>query len=237
MKFKLLITLSATAVLALGTLPRASAVTVTLATFAQTAAGNEFSYSTGAANTADATFTASGPVAFFGLACGLPTDAAAKVTLSGVRTGDAIDLGGGFLSQPISITDLKFTNAAGTFTYLEVSLSTGFYQGASGGQVSSMGGSTAAGDIVNFSSDVPGFAACLVGDKAYSLSFVNVLPKPPGFILNPADLVNVDYGTHTAAWSGLFNAEVVIPEPGALAMFVGLGVTGSLFGFKLRRRR
>jgi hypothetical protein len=210
MKYKLLVTLAATTALALGCLPRAAAQTVTIATFAQTAPFNEFSYSTGAANTGDATFAASGPVAFFGLACGLPSDPAAKVTLSGFRTGDAAALIGGLLVQPIMVLDMKFTNAAGTFIYLEVSASTGFYTGVSGGQVSFMGGSTAAFDTVNFSSDVPGFASCITTDRAYSLSFVNVLPNPPGFVLNPADIVLADYASHTASWSGLFSTGLAL---------------------------
>ena len=44
----------------------------------------------------------------------------------------------------------------------------------------------------------------------------------------------------TAAGTGTFSAVVPsgVPEPGAVAMLAGLGVTGSLFAFRrLRRRR
>jgi hypothetical protein len=85
---------------------------------------------------------------------------------------------------------------------------------------------------VNYSSAYIDFTTAF--NKAFAYSFSSVQPiysvsgPPPGGFINP----------FTASGSGTFSAVQAVPEPSAVAMLAGLGVTGSLFAFRrLRRRR
>jgi hypothetical protein len=82
-------------------------------------------------------------------------------------------------------------------------------------------------NTVTFSSAYINFTGATNKAYAYSFSsvFMNFSASPTG--LNP----------FTAAGTGTFSANNGVPEPGAVAMLAGLGVTGSLFAFRRLGRR
>jgi len=115
------------------------------------------------------------------------------------------------IGAPISAT-LSGVNASNSATF-------------SGGDV---GVPPALTNVVTFSSAYINFAGAT--NKAYAYSFSSVFMN---FSAGPTGII-----PFTAAGTGTFSANSGVPEPGAVAMLAGLGVTGSLFAFRrLRRRR
>jgi len=220
-----------------GIIARAS--TIPLASFAQNTPGaTPFVYSNPLLNVPDATISVlSTSVTFIGLSCGLPTDANARLTMDGARLSDAINVGGsGLGAQVFDPVHVTIKNAAGTITYLDM-VSTGFnfYTGTLGGTSTGLTGSDPGGGAtIVYSSTVAGVsAACLNGgDKDYSLSMAS-LTTP--FAID-ASIVNNDVVSHNASISGVFGATASVPEPGAVAALMGVGVAASLFRLRLRRR-
>lgn len=242
---RLLLAGAATAALALFSLTPSRAITV--ATFGQQSKNNTFTYNQGtlgpipdatmsvAAGT-KVTFTFSS--AFGGVLAG--KSFTADLTLTGF-SASPISSTTGVASQFVTLPTIAFTYAdpagdvaAGT-NVLTVNALPGFP--GTGGILSGLIGSRAAatigsqpGDNIVYTSAVdPNIATTL--NRSYSLSFSDILPP-----LAAEGGFNQDFKTFAGNISGNFGGEATVPEPGVLAMFVGMGVTGSLFGFRLRRR-
>lgn len=242
--------LAVTVALAVSSLPRASA-TITLATFAQTSAGKPFVYHSNVNGLDDATFDIVAATAVwtpkdgvFGLPVNVPIDGV-LVTMSGTAPG----LVSGNVEEA-DITSLKFvggpTGPAALVgkTLLEMKAigpdSVTF--GLPTGDSVTMSGTDAGGSgltSIVYSSDLaasvllnqnpPGYPA--VPARGYGIGLSAVEP-PLGI-----ETGNTDWLGFSAQFAGDMSFTPAVPEPGALATLIGLGVTGSLFGFKLRRRR
>lgn len=215
----ILATGAAAASLLLATLSGASAVTIasftdtTADTFAYTNATGTFLHPAG---TADFNFKA---------ASGCPT-ATIKTLFSvdGAASGAIIGT-----HQSIDVTSphsFKFVHAVTGMTVFE-----GEFTGDMNLDTPRLGHITAdegAGDTVSFTIG-PG-ASCstlLFPDKAlnWTVTSATAFGAPSGG----------NFHSFKATISGEFIATVV-PEPGPVALLIGLGVSGSLFCFKLRRR-
>jgi len=158
------------------------------------------------------------PVTFSFIAVGQPGVAAGSNLLTGTTT---------FFSPPPPPPAVNGFNAlAGTLGASSATFS------GSDVNINMAGNPTAPiAQRVNYSSAYIDFTSAF--NKAFAYSFSSVQPiysvsgPPPGGFINP----------FTASGTGTFSA-VAVPEPGAVAMLAGLGVTGSLFACRrLRRRR
>ncbi len=94
-------------------------------------------------------------------------------------------------------------------------------------------GSALGANTVTFSSNYLDFTSAM--NKAFAYSFSNVVP-----ILGlggnfPFQYINAFTSEGTGTFSSDF-APPPVPEPGSVALFVGLGVSGAMFQFRRRRR-
>jgi hypothetical protein len=227
---RIILTCAVAVALAWCGMPRAQA-TSPLAGFTQSVVGTTpFVWDEGAVDTGDATFSASTTVDFADLSGLFGGDMAGiTMTLTGSRLGDAVDLGG-ILAQPISITSIEFMDGG---TLVLKMVATGVYSGLDGSTSTSIAGTTVIGDTVVYSSDIVSSAVLNGGDNDYSWGLTSLSPV---FALD-ASTVAVDLADHEASIAGVFGFTPVVPEPGTLAMVVGMGVSGSLFSLRLRRRK
>jgi hypothetical protein len=241
-------------------LGNASAQTIPLASFSQSVAGaTPFSYiSNGNTGSTNATFGTSTTVNFTFL------DTVGIVPAGSTFTGVTLTMSGSANSAPspfaptssqlVDLT-LSFVTptaqhgvSAGT-TLLTMSatpgpVAGGFYGNAPQGStsISIIGADASTGASIVYGTGVP-FAQNLnmnpagypgVNARDYSISLTS-LTTP---FATDADLQ--DYVDHSASIAGVFGyqqAPPLIPEPGAVAMLVCIGVSGSLFGLRLRRRK
>lgn len=116
----------------------------------------------------------------------------------------------------------------------------GTLSGAQGGSSATFGGSDVTTgsplffNAVAFTSDFMNFGNA--SDKAYAYSFSAVNPM---FFLD-GTFPDFFLRSFNAAGTGTFSftpGTGAVPEPGALAMFVGMGISGGLLGLTRRRRR
>lgn len=219
---RLLFTSVAAAMLLVMTLGSASAIV--FATFSQTSTGYPFTY-----NAATGTFTESATVdfSFLALAPGSPySTSGVTFTVTGMAMGPVNP--GPPLQQPWQVTSFSFTKGG-------VNLLSGDMTGIAsvqpaqntGGYAGSMVGVFP--DVINYSSDlIPAFVPPL----SYAWSVESPTSNPWGFI----DAGTGNFVSFTAAVNGSFSANAsVVPEPGAVAMLLGVGISGSLFAFRRRR--
>lgn len=92
-------------------------------------------------------------------------------------------------------------------------------------------------NTVAFSSDYIDFTSA--SNKAYAYSYSNVIPFYSMYNSGP----NAPFDDYIMSFltdgSGTFSSNFapVVPEPGSLALFAGLGMSGALLGLKRRRSR
>ena len=257
MSFRNALTLSVAAGI-LATVSVLPAFAGTFAQFNQQSGANAFSL-TGAA-TPGQVLSSTVPVFFnFQNVAGNPTftqpvpfstDIMGMLTFNAVSSG-ATTTSGGLLIEPFSTASWTFkvmgNQTFGAFTFLDgqnlltgtsvpsvPGNTTGSLSGTPGGNSATFGGSDAppVGPLTNtvtFTSDFINYTGA--SSKAYGFSFSSVFMN---YSAGPGGTV----APFTAAGTGTFSAISGVPEPGAVAMLAGLGVTGSLFAFRrLRRRR
>jgi hypothetical protein len=89
-------------------------------------------------------------------------------------------------------------------------------------------------NTVSFSSDFINFANAT--NKAYAYSFTSVNPM---YFLDGAfpDYFIRDFTANGTGTFSAINGPSNVPEPGTWAMFVGMGVSGGIFGLRRRRMR
>lgn len=86
--------------------------------------------------------------------------------------------------------------------------------------------------LVTFTSDFVNFAGS--DTKGFSFGFASAQPF---YQLNSDSVGNLYIRNFTAAGVGNFNAQFAVPEPGSVALMVGMGVSGSAFLLRRRRRK
>ncbi len=171
----------------------------------------------------------------------------ANFAISGASSGPAMSTVipgfGTFLYQPTSTVTFSFLSTTaftvnninyGIGTNLLSGTFTGGISGKSGSTTGNLGGSSASGDVLHFSSDVVTFANNANFDASISLSAItNVLFRAAGTGINQKGL-----RSFKSAHSGTFSSDPVpivnaVPEPEVWAlMVVGFGMVG----LQVRRR-
>jgi hypothetical protein len=238
--------------LAAAVLSPAWAATAPLASFSQTTVGaTPFAYNdNGAVGVPNATFGDTTNVNFTFLGTGRAGQTFNNVTetiTNGVVTGAP---SGPFPQQPVTFT-ITFTTTQAQHgvgigqTLLQMD-ATGLFQG---GFLGGAGGSTSigiqgsdqgapGGPLINYSSTVvsglnnnpPGYPPASARD--YSLSLTS-LTNP--LTVDPVDLA--DFESFNASISGVFGFTPNVPEPGTVAMLIGLGCSSSLLAVRRLRRK
>jgi hypothetical protein len=243
--------------LAFLSLGKASAQTIPLASFSQSVAGaTPFSYSSnGNTGSTNATFVTSTTVNFtfldtVGIVPASTTFTGVTFSISGVATSSPSP----FAPTSSQLVDLVLSfvtpvaqNGVGAGTLLLSMTATagpvsgGFYGNAPPGStsISIIGADNSTGAFITYGTAVPGagnlngnpFGYPFVNARDYSISLTSLTA---GLAID-GDLA--DYVSHSASISGVFGYQQAVPEPGAVAMLIGVGVGGSLFGLRLRRRK
>jgi hypothetical protein len=104
--------------------------------------------------------------------------------------------------------------------------------GSNGTTSPSIGGGTATGQVISYTSDyVPNINGG--NERDFNISLTSLYA--PSASVNGLYVHNVNLYPFTAIISGNYGYSV--PEPGVISLLLGVGVSGSMFGFKLRRRR
>lgn len=232
MKFRRALAVGATcaAGLALAGLPARPAAAVTLPLFGFHQSNTlikEFSYTNSTGS-----FSAVGTISFTGDDGGLPSGMY-QLAFIGHATGAVI----AGITQPVVITQFTATKTttgdvltvatAGTLFLTKTSSSTAAI-GASDdifGNPITYTSSLNGGQPLN--TNPPGYPLVTARDYQIGLSGVAT-----GFSVGG----NGNYNSFVAQITGSGNFTSSVPEPGALATLMGIGVSGSLFTFRLRRR-
>jgi len=88
-------------------------------------------------------------------------------------------------------------------------------------------------DVVFNSFYIPGLATHVEDD--YGQGFSSITPSLHR--VGGGGIGNAGIGSFTAAGVGTFDTEFVVPEPSAVAMLLGMGVSGSAFLMRRRRKK
>lgn len=253
---RLIVTLVAVAALALP-VTSALAATAPLASFTELAASKDFHYLSNTGGTDDATFSATtsallvpqSPALGFG-------PVVTTLTITGIAHDPTIwpvngytGVPGELLDENVAITSLSFK--VGATNYLSMT-ALGAAPGLPGGSLTGNLGADSASIVgsdslatpnrIVYSSDFatmdlnanpPDYATNPA--RGYSIALVAIQSLPTNTGLDVEDAAALDYKHFVATLAGDFSFTPTVPEPGALAMFMGLGISGSLF--VLRRRR
>lgn len=232
---RLILTLTAAVALAGFSSPKALALSP-LAGFVQQGSTLEFTYDSGALNTADATFDSSATVDFSDLSGLFGGNQPLTMTLSGTRLagagGDAADLGP-LSVQNVVITSISFKDGATNVLTMTADTGLLLITGPTGnGPTGGISGDNTSGGTVTYSSDLVSSAILNGGTNSYSWSLDSITPP----VTEDGGVINIDFTSFSSTISGLFSyTPTNVPEPGAVAMLIGMGVSGSLF--VIRRRR
>lgn len=238
---------------------KASAGSVSLASFAQSVPGIPFHYDTGVVGVGDGSISnvpAKGiGVTFNGLSAGLPSDGTAFLTIA-TTTSDRAGLipvddasGGGpgtkYVQDMDSVTIDIWKDPVGTIgnkLLLEMKATQALIHAQAnefaGTDTSAglQGNTTGLGlnTKIEYHSDFASDAVLNSGPyRDYSLSFTSLSDTPLAESI--ASGVN-DFQSFNMSGSGVFGYTPTVPEPGSVALLVGAGISGSLFGLRLRRR-
>ena len=230
----------------------ASAQTTTFGQFFQKSQGNQFSFvNNGNASTF---FSGTGPsasaipVTFTYLVSngygGISTPIAANLLLSASVSGpagSATIFGSTFFSQPLTNINLSFTAITpilGKTNLLSIvsnpTPTTGAITGIRGGGTANENSDTLTANTVTFTSDFLDFSQTV--DRNSALSFTSVTPT---LFMNANGFLNsfTASGTGTFASGGSPIRINAVPEPGVTALLGGLGVVGTVFGVRRRKKR
>lgn len=157
-----------------------------------------------------------------------PTDPpfTAVIQIDGARTGDAADIGGSFVSQPVS-ANFSITKVGAPFAggnLLSGSVTGTIFGKASSG---SLFGRLTSGNTISYNSDFVSFADSIDRDFSFTLNSVT-----PGLSFAGANLAPFS-ATNTGIFGNKIAVSGDVPEPGLFATFCGMGVCGVLL---LKRR-
>lgn len=229
----------------------ASAQTTTFAQFFQNGQGNQFSF----VNNGNASQFISGtgmtassiPVLFTYLVSngygGTATPILANLSLSADVSGpagSATIFGTTFLSQPLTNINLSFTAVTpilGKTNLLSIvstpNPTTGALSGIRNGNTANENSDTMTANSLTFTSDFLNFSQTI--NRNMALSFTSA---SPGLSINGNGFLNsfTAAGTGTFASGGIPIRINAVPEPGVTALLGGLGVVGTVFGVRRRRK-